>query len=94
MPRYRVIEVDRHGSTHWEEFDAPNDKTALKRVWDEVRGQWFQLWRDGELIHEGRPKRSGPYAPKASAMAAAGGNGSSGASLKLLHSPTASPASG
>ena len=57
MPRYRVIEVDRRGSTHWEEFDAPNDKTALKRVWDEVRGQWFQLWRDGVLVHEGRPKR-------------------------------------
>ena len=57
MARYRVIEIDRHGRRHSEEFDAPDDRSALKRVIGEVRGLHFELWRDSELLHEGVPKR-------------------------------------
>ena len=57
MPRYRVIEVDRHGASHTEEFDAPDDRSALKRIKDEVRGLKFELWRESQLLHRGVPRR-------------------------------------
>ena len=57
MPNYRLTETDPAGRRRDEAFDAPNDRIALKRIADEARGVRYELWREGRLIKEGRPKR-------------------------------------
>jgi hypothetical protein len=43
VPRYVLREVDGAGQRHVEEFDAPDDATAIRRIKGEVRGVSYQL---------------------------------------------------
>jgi hypothetical protein len=57
MPKYVLRETDGQGRHHSEDFEAPTDQSALRRVREEARGQRFELWREGNLVREGTPKR-------------------------------------
>jgi hypothetical protein len=50
-------EVDGAGQRHVEEFEVPDDATAIRRIKGEVRGVSYQLWQGDWLLEEGKPKR-------------------------------------
>jgi hypothetical protein len=56
MPRYVLREIGANGRPRAEEFDAPDDRTALRRISEEVRWREYELWRGDTLIRQGKPK--------------------------------------
>ena len=59
VPTYKFVEIDIRNQRRLEEFDAPNDQTAVRRIEGEARGIRYELWRDGDLIYEGVPRVRG-----------------------------------
>lgn len=59
MPTYRLVEIDVRRRRHVEEFEAPDDRTAVERIEGEPRGIRYELWRGDDLIDEGEPRFKG-----------------------------------
>jgi len=49
MPNYVLLEKGSHSRLSTEIFTAPDDETALQRVYDAMGESAFELWR-GEIL--------------------------------------------